>query len=108
MTIPNASTISTELLKLLKDSEKHTMKQVVNELAKSLNLDDEDITKMKKSGNGTLFDNRVNWAKYHLKKAGLVMSPEKGHVEITNIGKELIKKKDIKIDRQLLKKYDLE
>ena len=42
MTIPNASTISTELLKLLKDSEKHTMKQVVNELAKSLNLDDED------------------------------------------------------------------
>ena len=106
MTIPHSSIISLEFLKLLEDKKVRTMKQVVSELSEILNLNKEDQTKMKKSGNGTIFDNRVNWTKYHLKQVGLVISPRKGQVKITNEGIEILKKNNLKIDRLFLKNYD--
>ena len=105
MVIPNSSTIYLELLKILKDTRVITMKEVVSELSSVFNLNKEEQNKMKKSGNGTIFDSRVNWAKYNLKVAGLVMSPKKGQVKITNTGIELLKKKDLKIDRKFLKNF---
>jgi len=106
MTIPHSSIISLEFLRLLEDNKVRTMKQVVKELSEILNLNKEDQTKMKKSGNGTVFDNRVNWMKYHLKQAGFVISPKKGQVKITNGGIKILKKKNIIIDRLFLKNYD--
>jgi len=107
MTIPNSTIIRLELLKFLKDSGSIRMKQVVKELSKIFDLNEDDISKMKKSGNGTLFDSRVNWAKYHLKKVGLVSSPKKGYVKITNLGTELLKKNNLKIDTKFLKSYHI-
>jgi len=108
MTIPYFSVISAEFLKLVKDKRVRTMKQIVTELSEIFNLSKEDKTRMKKSGNSTIFSNRVHWTKFHLKQAGLVTSPKKGHVKITNNGIELLKKNILKIDRKFLENYSSE
>jgi len=69
-----------------------------------MNLNEEDRTKLKKSGNGSIFANKVHWSKYYLKKAGCVISPDKGEVEITKAGLKILQKKIQKLDRQFLEK----
>ena len=50
------------------------------------------------SGAQTVFKNRVAWAKTYLKKAGLIDSPARATIEITDAGRQVLKDNPDKID----------
>ena len=94
MVIPNNWDIALPLLLQIKNKKEYSVKIIENELVKYFKLSDEERNETKKSDRReTIFHNRVHWAKFYLKKAGLLEDSKKGYVKITSEGTKLIKKK---------------
>lgn len=84
----------------------------VSDLRKSLqnqfyaDLSNELLEKKTKSGNSLLFD-RIAWGKTHLKQAGMIQQPSRGMVQITDKGREVLRRgtltlRDVLQDRDFL------
>jgi restriction system protein len=99
MAIPDLETILKPLLELLSDGKPHTMSDAEKHLAKIFGLTEEEKKRAKPSGGESLFHNRMHWAKFYLKKAGLVESPSRKPFKITPRGTAVLKlcrqKKDL-------------
>ncbi len=109
MAIPEFSLISIKLLKFLKDKKTHDIAESVDFLANFFKLSVEDRTKLKPSSDRqTIFYNRVLWAKYYLKQAGLLENQNKSKIRITELGLNLLKKDLKKMDRSFLTKLSIE
>lgn len=78
---------------------------VVDRLAKDLNLSEHELSELIPSGKQTTFSNRVHWAKSYLKQAGLVEATRRAHFQISERGKEILKSGIQKIDINYLKKF---
>jgi restriction system protein len=78
---------------------------VVDQLARDLNLSEDDLAELIPSGKQTTFSNRVHWAKSYLKQAGLVETTKRAHFRISERGKEVLKSGIDKIDINYLKKF---
>lgn len=76
-------------------------KELTEILADQFDLTVEERNQLKDSGRETLFLNRVGWADFHLRKAGLVNS-NRGVISITEEGKRLLERKPEKIDKRYL------
>lgn len=83
MAVPKYDELMKPLLAAVKDGEVYKIKDVTAVLAQQLNLSAEDLTEMLPSGRQTVFKNRVGWAKTYLKKAGLLDSPARATIVIT-------------------------
>jgi restriction system protein len=106
MVIPNNWDIALPLLLQIKNKKEYSVKIIENELVKYFKLSDEERNETKKSDRReTIFHNRVHWAKFYLKKAGLLEDSKKGYVKITSEGTKLIKKKVKKIDQKFLMQF---
>lgn len=57
------------------------------------------------SGRQTVFKNRVGWAKTYLKKAGLLDSPARATIVITEAGKKVVAENPEKIDSKYLERF---
>jgi len=102
MAIPSLYDITLPLMKFLSDEKQHKIPEIVDYLTNHFQLTEEEKNKLKPSGDRTVFRNRIDWARFELKKAGLMsVSPEKIH-EITSDGIEILKKNPEKIDRKFL------
>jgi len=106
MAIPDYQTLMLPLLKIADDGKEHLLKESINILSEQFNLSDDDISALLPSGTQTIIYNRIGWARTYMKKAGLLTSPKRGHFQITEKGKELLKKNPSKIDVKLLDQYD--
>ena len=107
MTIPKATEIMLPLLQLAGDEEKHKMREAIEHLAKhfmnnEFKLTEEELIQKYPSGNGRIFRHRVHWAKFHIKKAGLIKTPERGYFQITKNGLDILDKDPPKIDYEFL------
>lgn len=87
------------------DGEVYTIKEVTAMLAQQLNLSPEDLSEMLPSGRQTVFKNRVGWAKTYLKKAGLLESPARATIVITDAGKQVVAENPDKIDARYLERF---
>lgn len=67
------------------------MKDVVAQLSTSFELTDEERAELLPSRRAKRFDNRVHWARFHLKNAGLLEAPRRGHVRLTEKGRDYLK-----------------
>ncbi len=90
--LPKYNELMKPLLLVINDGEVHVFGEVIATLAHKLNLSEEDLNEKLPSGNQSVFKNRVGWAKTYLKKAGLVDSPARATIVITDAGKKLLKK----------------
>lgn len=106
MAIPDYQTLMLPLLKIADDGKEHLLKESINILSEQFNLSDDDIAALLPSGTQTIIYNRIGWARTYMKKAGLLTAPKRGHFQITEKGKELLKKNPSKIDVKLLDQYD--
>ena len=68
-------------------------------------MNDAEMTKRIPSGQSTIFENRVGWARTYLKKAGLIEAVLRGQYRITQRGLDVLKSKPSKIDGALLKQF---
>lgn len=105
MSIPKYDELMKPLLETIADGETYTKKQVSQKLATRYQLTEEEITQLLPSKRQSIFANRVGWATTYLKNAGLIESPARATLKITDAGKEVLKDNPDKIDRNYLTCY---
>ncbi|MFM6050669.1 MAG: restriction endonuclease [Sphaerospermopsis kisseleviana] len=93
------------LLQYAGDGKEHSLRDAITFLADVFNLSDEERKELLSSGQQAVFDNRVGWARTHLKKAGLLESPKRGFFQITNRGKEILKQNNPEINVKFLNQF---
>lgn len=81
------------------------MRQTVERLAVEFKLTQEEQTELLPSGQQAIFTNRVGWARSYLKKAGLIDSPRRGSIQITERGATVLKTSPTTIDNKFLSQY---
>jgi restriction system protein len=105
MTIPDFQSIMLPLLIQTKDDKEHTLRDMIDILSKEFNLSEQDRETLLPSGRQLRFDNRVGWAVFYLRKAQLLMTPERGKIKITSRGLDVIKQTPDLIDIRYLTKF---
>jgi len=106
MNIPDFQTVMLPIMEIAADSNIYPMRDLVNKLIDKYGLSDEEKKELLPSGKQTVFENRIGWAKTHLKKAGLLVYPKRGCIKITERGLSLLNNKPEKIDMGTLKQFD--
>lgn len=104
--IPDYQTLMLPVLKSVADGKEHKFREIADSIAKNFGLTEEELGCLLPSGNQSIFDNRVGWAKTYLKKACLIEYKGKGVLKITERGKHVLKDSPQKIDNKFLKQYD--
>lgn len=105
MPIPDYQTLMLPVLRDLADGNEHRFRDVIDHLALEFDLSSEERNSLLPSGGSFVFDNRVGWARTYLKKAGLVDSPRRGYVSITERGRVLLAQQPARIDNGTLAQY---
>lgn len=103
--IPDYQSLMLPLLKIVSDGKEHKYRDLIEELAIVFELTDEERKELLASGTQAIFDNRVGWAKTYLKKAGLIDSPKRAMVVITDLGQEILNTKPDRIDAKFLRQF---
>ena len=104
--IPDYQTLMLPVLESVADGKEHKFREIAVSIAKDFGLTEEELGCLLPSGNQSIFDNRVGWAKTYLKKACLIEYKGKGVLKITERGKQVLKDSPQKIDNKFLKQYD--
>lgn len=86
MAVPDFQSIMRPLLEHLADGAIHSNRETNETLAERFQLTEEELAEMLPSGYARLFENRIGWAKTHLKGAGLIEAPSRARYRITSRG----------------------
>jgi restriction system protein len=105
MAIPDYQSIMLPLLKFAADGKEHTVREATDALAREFSLTDEERRAVLPSGQQTIFDNRVGWARTYMKKALLLDTPRRGSIVITGRGKEVLSSHPQRIDVGFLEQF---
>lgn len=105
MAVPKFFEFFRAFLVALEDGEVHTAKEVRNSVAIEMKLSELDLAELLPSGKQTTFNNRVNWARTYLNKAGLISTPKRAHYQITDEGRKALNSKE-HIDLIYLERYE--
>ena len=106
MPVPDFQAVMLPFLQLLSDGQEWKMRDVVESLAGHFSLTDEERQEMLPSGQSKVFNNRVGWAKTHLKNAGLVDNPTRGKVRLSDCGRRVLGQNPESIDMKFLRQFD--
>ncbi|MBF4473930.1 winged helix-turn-helix domain-containing protein [Methanobacterium formicicum] len=101
MAIPNFETIMEPLLRQISDGKGYTRGELTKLLAKHFKLSPKEANTMLPCGKESVLNNRVGWANFHLKQAGLTENKTRGVITITEEGLNALKTG--KIDKNFLK-----
>jgi restriction system protein len=106
MAVPDYQSVMLPLLQFAaKKGTETSTSEAVESLAKELGLNEDDLKEMLPSGIQSTFVNRVGWASTYMKKAGLLEATRRGFYQITERGRDLLKKQPKTINVKLLKQY---
>lgn len=88
MEIPKFDETFIPILEVLKNGKVYKTRELIEEVKTKFysELSEEQLKEETKSGD-LLIDNRIAWGKSYLKKGGYIIFPERGHVQITEKGK---------------------
>lgn len=103
--IPDFQTLLRPVLQSAEQGEVK-MRDVVRELGQSFELTEEELNELLPSGKAKRFENRVHWARFHLKEAGLLESPRRGVISITETGRQYLQNGPERITLADLKSID--
>jgi len=105
MPVPDFQSLMLPLLRLSVDGQEHSLAEARDALASEFRLSDADLEEPLPSGRQSKFSNRVAWAKSYLQQAGLVVSPRRGHFQVTARGHDILKAPPARIDIKFLEQY---
>ncbi|MBZ5704447.1 MAG: restriction endonuclease [Acidobacteriia bacterium] len=105
MSIPDYQSLMLPLLEHTSDGREHPVPSLVDALAADYKLTDSERRELLPSGRQVVFDNRVGWARTYMKKAGLLSSPKRGMVQITERGLQVLKDHPTRIDNKVLRRF---
>lgn len=104
MAIPDFQSIMLPLLRYCADGQEKYFADAIDAMAKAFNLSDHERAEMLDSGRPRI-ENRVGWARTHLKAAGLIEPTRRGYFRITERGKKLLGENPTRIDLKTLQRY---
>lgn len=105
MPIPDYQTLMLPLLKIAADGKEHQTRETINQLADQFGLNEAERKQMLASGVASVFDDRFGWARYYLKRAGLLHNPRRSYFQITDRGRGVLDKNPTIIDVKLLRQF---
>lgn len=105
MAIPDYQSIMLPLLKYASDGKEHSLRETIEALADEFQLTDDERRNLLPSGQQTIFDNRVGWARTYLKKAGLLETTRRGYYRITKRGQDVLRQNLTEINTAYLKQF---
>ena len=107
MAVPDFQTCMLPLLRLAQGHADSpvAIREAVDKLADHFQLTPEARTELLDSGKQRRFDNRVNWACSHLRKAGLLESAGRGLFRITERGLAVLAREPERVDLRLLNEF---
>lgn len=105
MAVPTFQFITLPLLEQIADGKVHALRDVIESLASHFKLTDEERREMLPSQSQTTFHNRASWARTYLKKAGLLDTPKRAMVQITQRGLDVLKERPERVDVRYLKRF---
>jgi restriction system protein len=105
MSIPDYQSLMLPLLKHVSDRKEHSFPSLVDALAEDYKLADSERRELLPSGGQFVFDNRVGWARTYMKKAGLLSSPKRGVMQITERGLQVLKDYPNRVDNRVLRRF---
>lgn len=103
--IPDYQSLMLPVLRAAENGEVR-VGDVVQQLADSLHLTEEQRAILLPSGGQTLFANRVRWAKAYLGKAGLIEATRRGHFLVTDRGRKALASNPTRIDNRFLAQFE--
>lgn len=106
MAIPDFQSIMRPLLEAHQDGEEYVNRDLVASLADHFGLTEEERREMLPSGRARLLDNRLGWAKYHITKAALLVSPRRAISVITERGRGVLRDYPDRVDLRVLDKFE--
>jgi restriction system protein len=92
-------------LKSVSDKKEHNMREILGTLAAQFNLSEVEQKELLLSGLQPIFENRVGWTRTYLKKAGLLGSPRRAVVVITDRGIDILRQNPEKINIKFLRQF---
>ncbi len=104
MTIPDFQTVMLPLLRHLEGGERQSQ-ETIDALAIEFGLTPEERAQRLPSGRQATFNNRVGWAKSHLKAAGLVDSPQRAVYRLTDRGRQVLATHPASVGVPFLNRY---
>jgi restriction system protein len=104
--LPSYDEIRKVMLEYLGDGKERKFPEILDYVAKYFNLSQEELSELLPSGTQTKFVNRVVWARLYLAKAGLIETPRRGYVRITERGLQALKENPPVIDHAYLLKFE--
>lgn len=105
MAVPEFEKFLPIFLDVIQDGGLYSSREVRDLIIKKMEISEEDLSEMVPSGKQSRFNNRMNWARTYLDKAGLVETPSRGKYRITEVGKQALASGDT-IDVKYLDKFD--
>lgn len=105
MAVPKYNEFFPSILNCLSDGNIHTLKNIREYCISAFSLSENDQKEQLESGQN-LLNNRINWAKTYLKKAGLIESTSRAKFILTSEGKKVIQNGTDQVTLEFLKKYD--
>lgn len=105
MAIPDFQSVFLPLLKACADGKEHTKQELLPMLAKQFGLTGAELSVKLASGKQGMFDNRVGWAKSHLKQAGLLENLRRGVFRITSRGLQVLDEAPANLNVRYLKRF---
>lgn len=104
MAIPKYDEMYPFVMKILSDGKERSVKEIREELIKSLNLKEEDLQEMLPSKKMSTFANRSGWTIQYLFQAELLDRPHKARYVLSQRGREHIAKYGFDVSTSDLKK----
>jgi len=98
MTMPGFQDMMLPVLNFTADGHEHRLRELVDETADHFELDEAERSQLLPSGQQTVVQNRVAWARTYLVKAGLLDSTRRGYVRITDKGRQVLSSTPAQID----------
>lgn len=105
MAIPKHFDVQLPLLRLLEEQGEMRIRDCYGRIADHFHLTESERSALLPSGKAPVINNRVQWAKVYLVKAGLLESPRRGVVRITDLGREALKDPPDRVDLEFLMRY---
>ncbi|MBN8087680.1 restriction endonuclease [Vibrio vulnificus] len=106
--IPNYQMFMRPFLEVVNEAagQEVKLRDVINQIADSFQLTEEERQERLPSGKQAVLDNRIGWARTYLTKAGLLEVTRRAHFVITERGLNAISNPNTVIDNQYLKQFD--
>jgi len=105
MAVPKYDELMKPLLEIIQDGKQYKIKDLYVVMAQKIGLQTEDLSELLPSKRQTVFKNRFAWAETYLKKAGLIDSPARASIVITDAGKTVLQENPKRVDSTYLQQF---